>query len=641
MNIFRRFFGPGGKEIEGLSRIDESISSVKLEAGSSSMHQPEPGASGPQRSQRGRTNNSNGAIEILTSDDEGNDFSIDDSERKENDAVTSSITKLPHAGMSEKMEGSITVSALCGKPAASPVDSTKSPSVTTTDTSNQYDDDCEEGKENTATSSRTDGTSKESPLDSTEVRSKIASDNSKLYSARKRRRKRGNDSHTVLPTGLLSPSSSKANHTAIRQHVKKKKNLPEDLPNPTIRIVREKNFPTHSLTASKEIHEGNPFDFPSETKLNTEDQGRQHGSRRNNKLNINDPQSNESGVSKSGMGDNSTESMTPPTKRYKSEQNLEEESIPDNIKQKVDSPGKAIPQLKLPPELAPFNNPGVCDYGVIRTSRLRNRKKTANAQEDVLYQNIQGQRRCKATKDGQRMTEFSNTNRCLNCAEGVFKYCHTHRDLDESQRAFWERRNRRDEQLHASKLQVVKTTKPNNAATNRKNAPDSQMKHFETKILKGIQFSVDDDQSSCEENNPNRCVIMLKGKGRCGRACLTAQPGFCYHHAKYAEELKTKRDEFFRRQPGTMRCTAVSKVGSKCKFKAVDGCVFCSKHINLPPERVVPIVFLEDKNVESIRGMNCSTFQKQSYHQNLSSRFSHILSSLAIGYRNRNSGKKN
>jgi hypothetical protein len=249
MNLFRRFFSPGCKEIESPSSAEESNSSVKLETGSSPMHQPDPGAGTPQSGQQGRANDDDCVIEILSSDDERVACTVHDNEGKENTTATSSITNISDTGISKTTEDAVTLLALPTtvsnlKPTASPLQSTKSPSVTTTDTSNGFDDDVDEGNEDAAAASiiyntsdattpkaepdaassmvklgnATDLKAKGSPLKPTELQSVTLIDNSKMYSARKRRRKTAKDSHVVLPSTLLSLSSSsnanKSEHTA-------------------------------------------------------------------------------------------------------------------------------------------------------------------------------------------------------------------------------------------------------------------------------------------------------------------------------------------------------------------------------------------------------------------------------------------
>ena len=656
MNIFRRFFSPGSKEIESPSRAEESDNnpSVKSETGSLSMHQPDPGAGTPQSSQQGKNNDDDCVIEILSSDsdDEMVACTVHDNEGKENTTATSSITNISDTGISKTTEDAVallavptTVSNL--KPTtASPLQSTKSLSVTTTDTSNAFDDEGDEGKENAAAiASSIDNTSdattpkaepdasssmvklgdvadleaKESSLQPTELQSLTLTDNLKLYSARKRRRKTTKDSQIILPSTLLSlSSSSNANRTNSRDQIKIRKDLPREPPStPPIRIARNNYLISSSLTATKESNEENPFTFPSET----------HQERLSSiESNNHNPSSNNPNLSETGKRprhNDSTEMIVLPNKRPNTQEdstfhnsdakaskdgssgdqraNIEqakEAQMPTESKEEVvESPIKAVPEFKLPPELVPFNNPGVCDYGVIRTSRLRNRRKKANVQEDVMYQNIQGQRRCRATRDGQKIFGGVNNNRCLNCAEGVFKYCHAHRDLDEDQKFFWEQRKRREENIRSSSLSVKIKIEPKAKRQNTA-ASKPNLKKISEPIMNC--YEVDDDLTRCEINPVKRCVVLCQGKGRCNRNILTAQPGFCNGHKAFVEEMKSTRDETFRSDPGTMRCAAVSKAGSKCKFKAMDQCVFCTKHILLPPKIASPVVFLRQiKGVSS------------------------------------------
>ena len=640
MNIFRRLFSPGSKEIESPSRAEESNNnpSVKLETGSSSMHQPDPGAGTPQSSQQGKNNC---VIEILSSDDERVACTVHDNEGKENTTATSSITNMSDTGISKTTEDAVTILALPTnvsntKPtAASPLQSTKSPSVTTTDTSNAFDDDGDEGKENAAaTASSIDNTSdattpkaepdaslfiakigdaadlkaKESPL---ELQSVTITDNSNIYSARKRRKKTTKDSQIILPSTLLSLSSNaNANRTNSGDQKKIRKDLPQELSStPPIRIARNNYLISSSLTASKEGNGENPFDFPSEThkeKLSAIESN-------NHNPSSNNPNLFETG--KRPRHNDATEMIVLPNKRpntqedstfhnsdakalkdgsssdqrANTEQAKDAQNPTESKEEVVESPVKAVPEFKLPPELVPFNNPGVCDYGVIRTSRLRNRRKKANVQEDILYQNIQGQRRCRATRDGQKIIGGVNNNRCLNCAEGVFKYCHAHRDLDEEQKFFWEQRKRREESIRSSPSSIKIKTEPKAKSQNTA-ASKPNLKKISESVMKCYQ--VDDDLNRCEINPVKRCVVLCQGRGRCNRNILITQPGFCNGHKAFLEEMKATRDETFRSDPGTMHCAAVSKAGSKCKFKAMNQCVFCTKHILLPPETASPVVLM-------------------------------------------------
>ena len=91
-------------------------------------------------------------------------------------------------------------------------------------------------------------------------------------------------------------------------------------------------------------------------------------------------------------------------------------------------------EFKLPRSLAPFNTPGVQDYGIIRTSRLRDRSKKTKDPVDIVYQHIKGQLQCHATNDGRVWCSGKNKYRCQYCAEGAYKFCHSHRHLDANQK---------------------------------------------------------------------------------------------------------------------------------------------------------------------------------------------------------------
>ena len=633
MNIFRRFV-LGSEEVESPKVEESSNSFAPSEVGSSSMHQPDPGAGSPQSSQNGRTSDGDCIIEILSSDDERGTCSVHDKEGKENAATSSSITRISNTGISKPTEDEMRVSAVITtvsdlKPTSSPLESTKSLSVTATDTSNDYGDDGDEGKENSAgvpridnntsnaTTSESDPSSPVKPANAT-IDLKTKSDSlvestelqpvttaEKLFPGIKRRRKRARDSQAVLPTALLSSSfSNRANNRKSSRR----------------RI---------------DSNEENSFAFLTKAQCNNEHQERNEKIEKPTESNLHDPSlknSDLSKISKRSLHDASTETIHSPNEKQAiqedsaspssgekslkedfsgnqlaSTENINEPQTPVESKEAVaESPPKKIPQFMLPPELAPFNNPGVCDYGVIRTSRLRNRKKT-NVQDDVLYQNIQGQRRCRATKDGKKMTGQSNTNRCLNCAEGVFKYCHAHRDLDDDQRAFWEQRRRRDTQIGSSSSSVRTNMATKGSSIKKYAAPhvrakplNNPMKKAKWRISSGSQMKcVEAVGDRFEQNEARRCVVLCPGKGRCSRNILTTQPGFCYGHASLmTATLKAAKEEIFQENSGTMRCTAVSKVGSKCKFKALDHCVFCVTHIKLPPETATPIAIVGFKKVK-------------------------------------------
>ncbi len=598
------------QKVESPSKEEDNHSLVPSEAGSSSMREPSSGVGSPQ-------SEGDCVIEILSSDD---DEGSDDDDGKEN------------AELSETIAVSAVVTTV--KPTSpSPIESTKSLSVTATDSSNDFDEEDGDEKENSAgTSKMIDTTSSDaspkdeqnasklgnttettnrsdSPVESTQsVNSK-----SKLFLARKRRRKRARDSqHSDFPTALLSSSSSNSNRSTSRQPVKRRKDPPQ------------KSYsisPSLNNTASKEGNEENPFDFPGEEQSDNEHQAANKKREVTKVRKIRALPTASNRTTKRPHNEASTETVSSPNKKQniqddsasKAEEKLIKEEVfspinpfktedttegetKDAQASPIESPSKNIPQFKLPPELAPFNNPGVCDYGVIRTSRLRNRKKTNAHQDDVLYQNIQGQRRCRATRDGKKMIGQGNTNRCLNCAEGVFKYCHTHRDLDADQRAFWEQRKRRDAQIGscssslrtdmALKKQAQLKPQPAAAAVSRTNliGQNSRWKCVEA--------------GEAQVNHPRRCVILCDGKGRCSRKMMSTQPGFCYGHTSLAQFMKPEKDEMYRSHAGTMRCTAVSKVGSKCKFKAVNNCVFCAKHIAWPPEKATPMKFVAAENTK-------------------------------------------
>uniref|UniRef100_A0A7S4EED9 C2H2-type domain-containing protein n=1 Tax=Pseudo-nitzschia australis TaxID=44445 RepID=A0A7S4EED9_9STRA len=327
------------------------------------------------------------------------------------------------------------------------------------------------------------------------------------------------------------------------------------------------------------------------------------GRRPNNLIVSNKPGENQEYFSATYNANKSSPSDTSSRKQGLKARQIKE--VPKHTKRNElvdESPEKNEPKFKLPPELVPYNKPGVCDYGVIRTSRLRNRTKKTDTPDDILYQNIQGQRRCTATKNGRVSNATSINNRCLNCAEGVFKYCHTHRELDPDQKLYWDKRRGlvSNNNSNANTGRSSSTIKSSlSAKTKTKSEKMARTKANQT-TLSGSQKKGSETKVSYECNDVKQCgFLMMKGneRRRCSRCILTTQPGFCMSHVRFAPSMKN--DEFFREHPGTMRCTAVSKAGTMCRYKAIDQVVFCSKHISLPPEKVSPIAFVTAKKMKN------------------------------------------
>ncbi len=565
MNIFQRFLL--GKEEEQTVELptkdktaEDKHSLVPSETVASSMREPDSGASTPQS---GRSSDGDCVIEILSSGGEEGSLKNDD----------------------DGKEMAVVTTGKAGSP--SPLEATKSLSVTATDS----DEDGDEGKENAAAAAAKPTETNASDCRAESPQSVTGNVNSKLFKPRKRRRKRVRDSKGDHSATYLSPSSSNANRTTNRH--KRRKDAPQETSN-LIRI----------RIGGKSDNDESPSDSPTETQSENENQDATRA--------VKTSKRQENDASLDTMSENKKEKA--PADLAEADEKLTRDKAPspadpvetnqvhnpfDSNGPKVDSPSK-MTMFKLPPELAPFNKPGVCDYGVIRASRLRNRKKTSEKQ-DVLYQNIQGQRRCRATKDGKRMVGEGNTNRCVNCAEGIFKYCHSHRNLCDEQKFFWEQRKRRDAQIGSSasflrsKFTEMKKPEPKPQpmlSASRANifVPNPRLKCVEA--------------GEAEPNNARRCVFLLEGRGRCSRPMFSTQPGFCYGHTNFAQFLKPKRDEIFKGQAGAIRCSAVTKVGDKCRFKAVGQCVFCAKHTAVPPEKAFPLSYIVVENVKKEGGRN-------------------------------------
>ena len=540
-------------------------------------------------------------------------------------AKESSISKtirISKIGMTQAKEGEMTVSAVLTTVSDLKTSSESPEEVTATDNSNEFDDEGDEGKENSAAvenntsnaaiSKPESDTSSPAKLDNATVDLPTETDSSEelvgkeseglpfkkppLKRSKARKRKRLPGFRSVFPTPV--PSS-----TAKRTVPQKRKSPPQSEDN------------AFALDGDADHNE----------ETTTEQESRTEGKHQN------DSSMKNSKTGKRAHPDASTETNILPKKKKNTEEKSllkDSDEVTEYEKQAQnpfersevaahDSPSKEF-QFKLPPELAPFNNPGVCNYGVIRASRLRNRKKKKTIGNDVPYQNIQGQRRCRATRDGKKMIGSGNTNRCLNCAEGVFKYCHTHRDLDDEQKAYWEKRKRRDSQIASASesLRTTVATKESSVKLESKTMPT--MPSSKRRSIAVMQMQCVEIPGDVYENNvPRRCVCLVHGKGRCFRKSLLTLPGFCYGHSSWGEKVQTEKNEIFSGHPGTLRCTAVSKVGTKCKFKALDQCVFCSKHTSSPPEHASSIQYiapkqLEDRkaasvvNIESIGGKNLS-----------------------------------
>ena len=254
-------------------------------------------------------------------------------------------------------------------------------------------------------------------------------------------------------------------------------------------------------------------------------------------------------------------------------------------------------EFKLPRSLAPFNTPGVQDYGIIRTSRLRDRSKKTTDPVDIVYQHIKGQLQCHATNDGRVWCSGKNKYRCQNCAEGVYKFCHSHRHLDANQNLYWKKREIADAR---STPGPAKNKNLSASKSNRMSAPAAKMNNQNRKFKPGPKSRnkmVVRDENGYESNSVNQCVFLKSTNNtRCGRFFKEGGKGFCKCHANSVEINGT---ESYRGDHGTMRCTAVTKKGSLCSYKALDKCVFCSEHIDNPPEKVFPAAFsneIEDKN---------------------------------------------
>ncbi|VEU42839.1 unnamed protein product [Pseudo-nitzschia multistriata] len=513
------------------------------------------------------------------------------------------------------------------KPTPSP--STKSPSLATSDTSNVYFDEeggNGEGKENAAATTSVTTTSVtiiskpfEDPLETstvtfgntTDPKSSLLASTKPPPSAtttgvsQKRRRQLFMNDGRVSAFLSSSPSSSSNGIRVENQHDKEgKKHPPQHTSKEIISISRS----TLRLPRNETIH-GDVFAFPGVEE--GKDQQQRLGKRRDPSPDV----SIASKTSKRPRNDDSLKSLEESIKSGGPEENDlnsdkdDKPSVDDPVsgpektqhlpkvaeekEAQVQSPEKIVPEFRLPPELVPFNNPGVCDYGVIRTSRLRNRTKKADTPEDILYQNIQGQRRCRATKDGLAMTgDLVVSNRCLNCAEGVFKYCHNHRELDPDQKLYWERRKSTNANSNSCG-KSWSTVKSNRKTKMKKKMPTSARTKEELSI-KGSEAN-----SSHVINNLKQCVYIV-GKGRqlkrCMRNSLNTHPGFCAWH--YGSAPPHQGDKFFQEEPSTMRCIGITKAGTQCRYKALNRSVFCCKHINFPPEKVSSAEILPEKKLK-------------------------------------------
>lgn len=246
-------------------------------------------------------------------------------------------------------------------------------------------------------------------------------------------------------------------------------------------------------------------------------------------------------------------------------------------------------EFKLPRSLAPFNTPGVQDYGIIRTSRLRDRSKKTKDPVDIEYQHIKGQVQCHATKEGRVWSSGRNKDRCKNCAEGAYNFCHSHRHLDENQKLYWKKR---EKAYPRSTPGPAKKKDLSASKSNRMSAPAAKMNNQNRKFKpspKARKKGVVRDKNGYESNSVRQCVFLKSTNNvRCGRVFKEGGYGFCKCHANSVERKGT---ESYREDPGTMRCTAVTKKGRLCSYKALDKCVFCLEHIDSPPEKVSPIVF--------------------------------------------------
>ncbi len=501
--------------------------------------------------------------------------------------------------MTEAKEGAMTSSAVLTTVSDPKLSSESPEEVTATDNSNEFDDEAMEGKENSAAVSKIDNkssTAATSKSDS-ETSSPVELDTTKtidlqtatnlepfyrkrtIIRTRSRRRKRSLGSRAVLPTPVLSFAATLTN------------------------TQRQKSPPQSegdSLASQDDTRTNKETALEQESRINDkhQDDSSMENSKTGKRPNPNASTENATPTNKKQKIQQESESLNPeksPINQMEIEEGDEKESTPSERPDEdaLDSPSRET-QFKLPPELAPFNNPGVCDYGVIRASRLRNRKKKA-IENDVPYQNIQGQRRCRATRDGKKMIGPGNTNRCLNCAEGVFKYCHTHHDLDEDQKVYWENRKRRDSQIGSESSYAAKGKMPTKESSVKAETVKAESVKTESKSMKSTMHrSIATTQKQCvqvpgevfEKNEPRRCVALVQGKGRCFRKMLTTEPtGFCYSHLSLVEKLNNWKmnKKYYAREADLFRCTAVSRVGTKCKFKALDGCVFCLTHMNSPP----------------------------------------------------------
>lgn len=509
--------------------------------------------------------------------------------------------------MTEAKEGAMTNPAVLTTVSDLKSSSASPEEVTeTTDNSNEFDDEGMEGKENSAAVSKIDNKSTNAATSKADSETSSSVKPEKTNNKASRRRKRSLGARIVFPPQVLSFDATLTNGQIQES--------PSESENDVVVI----NGDTQKKTTQEQESSIDDKDQDDSSVEDPKTGKRPHTSAEKTIL-PNKKQNTQKDSQPSKPDDASSNEM-----EVEENDNTANDPFQKPDDEALDSPSRET-QFKLPPELAPFNNPGVCDYGVIRASRLRNRtKKTIG--NDVPYQNIQGQRRCRATKDGKKMIGPGNTNRCLNCAEGVFKYCHSHRDLDEVQKEYWEKRKLRDSKIGsassyareniAKKEPPVKTdTKP--VKTESKSIKSTVHRSIATMQKQCIQVPGND----FEENEPRRCVALVQGKGRCFRKMLlTESSGFCYGHTSLAEKLREERSKKYSanyaknyyRRVGAMNCIAVSRSGGRCKFRALDDCVFCLTHINSPPKYVCKKQDDEENagtvlNAESMGGKNSTT----------------------------------
>jgi len=193
---------------------------------------------------------------------------------------------------------------------------------------------------------------------------------------------------------------------------------------------QETSFPCRNFPATRESEHSSEIDSPVESTIASSSEEMKDSG-----------QGNSSQMDEESTPDKSTTNSTLESVKGSDDGNLsqQEEESSGERNEKHEEENEKKKEFKLPKSLVPFNTPGVCDFGIIRTSRLRDRSKKTET-VDIAYQNMKGQTQCRATKEGRIWRSTGKWGRCQNCVEGVFRYCYAHRNLDMDQDRYWAQR---------------------------------------------------------------------------------------------------------------------------------------------------------------------------------------------------------